>query len=201
MIRSRGVAALLVAGVLLAGCGKDSGSDSDAKGIVWPPKSASASESGSAQGYNAVDVMFAQMMVPHHAQGVDITRLASSRATRADVKTLAAAIAATQEAEAATMSGWLKAWGKPATAPPDEHTAHGGMPGASPEGVAALKKASGPTFDRAFLNMMIAQQDDAIQMARSETAGGANAQAKALAKRIDESRTAQIKQMLAMLES
>ena len=47
---------------------------------------------------------------------------------------------------------------------------------------------------------MIAQQDDAIQLARSETAGGANPQAKALAKRIDESRTAQIKQMLAMLE-
>jgi uncharacterized protein (DUF305 family) len=37
-------------------------------------------------------------------------------------------------------------------------------------------------------------------MARSETAGGAHSEAKAMADRIDKSRSAQITQMLAMLD-
>jgi uncharacterized protein (DUF305 family) len=191
------VAALLAAALLLAACGDRKSSESDAGSIPWPP--ASASGSTPPQGFNAADVMFAQMMVPHHDQGIEIVRLADGRAIRPEVKTLAAAIESTQRAEAATMAGWLKAWGKPPTAPPDAHAAHGGMPGASPEGLTSLKKATGAAFDRAFLNMLIAHQDDAIQLARSETVGGANAEAKALAKRIDQSRTAQIAQMLAML--
>jgi uncharacterized protein (DUF305 family) len=149
--------------------------------------------------HNAVDVMFAQMMVPHHRQGIEIVGPAANRAANAEVRILAAAIATTQAAEADTMAGWLRAWGKPATAAANEHAAHGGMPGTSQAEMAALKRATGPDFDRTFLNMMIAHQDDAIQMARSEATSGVNPQATALAKRIDRSRSAQITQMLALL--
>jgi uncharacterized protein (DUF305 family) len=48
--------------------------------------------------------------------------------------------------------------------------------------------------------MMIAHQDDAIQMARMEESSGINPEARALAGRIDRSRTAQIQQMLALIK-
>jgi uncharacterized protein (DUF305 family) len=73
------------------------------------------------------------------------------------------------------------------------------MPGTSRAEIDVLKKATGTDFDRRFVNMMIAHQDDAIQMARSAAASGANPQARELARRIDTSRTAQIDQLLALL--
>lgn len=199
-IRRAGVpAALLAAGaVLLAGCGAPSGSASDAA-----PASAvraSSAPSGAAARFNGTDVMFAQMMVPHHGQGIEIVRLASGRATDAELKTLAAAIETTQSAEIQTMAGWLRAWGQPSTAAASEHAAHGGMPGTSRAEIATLRRATGADFDRKFLNMMIAHQDDAIQMARMEESSGINPEARALAGRIDRSRTAQIQQMLALIK-
>ena len=47
--------------------------------------------------------------------------------------------------------------------------------------------------------MMIAHQDDAIQLARLETGGGVNTDARALASRIEKSRAARITQMLSFL--
>jgi uncharacterized protein (DUF305 family) len=200
LVRAR---ALLGAALLLAaGCGVTGSSDvtAPATGSRLPPATtAPATTAPDGTTYNAADVMFTQMMVAHHGQGIEIVRLASTRASSADVKTLAAAVEATQTAEVKTMSGWLRTWRKPATAAANEHAAHGGMPGTSNIEIRALKAKTGDTFDRAFLNMLIAHQDDAIQMARAETAAGANPEATGLAKRIDESRTAQIAQMLTML--
>jgi uncharacterized protein (DUF305 family) len=180
----------LVLGV--SGCGQEG------KPAAAPPPSSTTSPAPSAP--NDADVMFAQMMVAHHGQGIEIAKLAVTRAGHPDVKTLAAAIETTQTAERRTMAGWLRAWGKPPTAGAGAHAAHGGMPGTSNIEIRSVKAKSGDDFDRAFLNMLIAHQDDAIQMARSETAGGAHAEAKAMADRIDKSRSAQITQMLAMLD-
>jgi len=196
-----------VALAVLAGCGGGAAPGAapatTAPATTTPATTAPATSSApttSVDGaHNAVDVMFAQMMGPHHRQGIEIVGLAANRAASAEVRILAAAIATTQAAEADTMASWLRAWGKPATAAANEHAAHGGMPGTSQAELAALKRATGTDFDRTFLNMMIAHQDDAIQMARSEAASGVNPQATALAKRIGQSRSAQITQMLALL--
>ncbi len=184
------VLVVLVLGV--SGCGQE------AEPAAAPPPSSTTSLAPSAP--NDADVMFAQMMVAHHGQGIEIARLAATRAGHPDVKTLAAAVETTQTAERQTMAGWLRTWGKPPTADAGTHAAHGGMPGTSNIEIRSVKAKSGDDFDRAFLNMLIAHQDDAIQMARSETAGGAHAHAKAMADRIDKSRSAQITQMLAMLD-
>jgi uncharacterized protein (DUF305 family) len=145
---------------------------------------------------NAADVMFLQMMVPHHEQGLTLVRLAATRAARPEVRMLAAAIASTQVTEAATMSGWLRRWGQPATGPAHAHAAHGGMPGTSAEELAALAGTAGTGFERAFLNLLIAHQDDAVQLARMELATGADPGVRDLAGRIATSRSAQISQLL-----
>ena len=62
------------------------------------------------------------------------------------------------------------------------------MPGTSEAEIAALRTAGDAEFERAFLNMMIAHQDDAVQLARMETSTGVNASARDLADRIDHSR-------------
>lgn len=97
------------------------------------------------------------------------------------------------------MTDRLIGWGRPVTAEAGEHAAHGGMPGPNKVEIAAVADAAPADFETAFLNMLIAQQDDAVQMARAETADGRNPEVKALAARIEASRAAQIKQMLALL--
>ncbi len=149
--------------------------------------------------FNDEDVMFLQMMVVHHGQGVRIARLADERAARSDVRTLASAIEATQINEITTMARWLRNWRRPPTAPPGGHTAHGGMPATPEKEIKTLEKAHGTAFERRFLNTLIAHQDDAVQLARAEVAAGTNPSARDLADRVVRSRTAQIQQMRGLL--
>ncbi|WP_344917795.1 DUF305 domain-containing protein [Streptosporangium oxazolinicum] len=164
------------------------------------PTPSPAPPMGSAAGvpFNPPDVMFLQMMVPHNTQGVRLVRLVRERPVRPEVKELAEAIGVTQERESTSMSGLLTAWGQPATAKDDEHAAHGGMPGVSDEEMAALIAAPPAEFERRFLDMLIAHQDDATQMAKVEVATGLHPEVTQMAKRVDVSRAAQIAQMLAL---
>jgi uncharacterized protein (DUF305 family) len=147
-----------------------------------------------------LDVMFLQMMIPHHEQGVSMVALAKDRAASADLRMLAAAIESTQATEAGTMKGWLNEWSAPLTAPPDAHTGHGGMRRTKPEEISRLEGLRGTEFDRRLLNVLIAHQDDAVQMARWESGSGAHRDVKDLAGRIEKSRVAQIDMMKRFLE-
>jgi uncharacterized protein (DUF305 family) len=205
MVKRAGL--IVLAAFLLSGCGAHSIQElkggEELKGGGHAAHGSARASGGTAvpgRDYNPADVMFLQMMMAHNGQGVRLARLAPDRATREEVRTLAAAIATTQETEAASMSERLIGWRQPATAGADEHAAHGGMPGVGEEEIAAVADAAPADFEKKFLNMMIAQQDDAIQLARMEVATGLNAEVKAVAERVDASRSAQIKQMLALLD-
>ncbi|MER7004040.1 DUF305 domain-containing protein [Dactylosporangium sp. NPDC000555] len=177
--------ALLLAAFLLAGC------------AAAPAQPAPA---GTEQRvFNDTDVMFSQMMVAHHSQALEMVRLARTNAVREDIRTLAAAIEVTETDELKTMQVWLRTWGQPPAADPSAHDAHGGAHGTNPDDIKALGAASGAEFETKFLNMLIAHQHNAIEMARMETGTGVNPGALDLARRIDESRTAEIQQMLRYL--
>jgi uncharacterized protein (DUF305 family) len=152
--------------------------------------------------YNDTDVMFLQMAVPSHKQGIALADLAATRATRPDVRDLAAAVKATQTDEVAEMEAWLTKWDQPVAADPDPHAhaGHGGMHGPDPAVVAELESTpAGPEFDRTFLNLLTGHQHGAVELARMEQKEGFSPDAKGLADRIVKSRTAQIQQMLAYL--
>ncbi|WP_433057372.1 DUF305 domain-containing protein [Dactylosporangium sp. CS-033363] len=177
--------AFLLAAFLLAGC------------AAVPAQPAPA---GTQQRvFNDTDVMFSQMMVAHHGQALEMVRLARSKAEREDVRTLAAAIDVTETDELKTMQVWLETWGSPPAADASAHAGHGGAHGANPDDLKALQSASGRDFETKFLNLLIAHQHNAIEIARMETGSGVNPGALDLAKRIDESRTAEIQQMLQFL--
>jgi uncharacterized protein (DUF305 family) len=190
---------VLAAALLVAGCGTQ---PDPPNAVAAPAAGVSAgAAAGVSGGFNDTDVMFLQMLVPHHRQGIELVKIGTARSTRADLKTLAKAIEVTQAEEAERMAGWLRDWKQPATADAAAHAAHGGMPGTSEQEMSRLRAKKGAEFDREFLNTLIAHQDDAVQLARMETASGANATAKAYAKTVDESRSAEIKQMLAYLDA
>lgn len=153
--------------------------------------------------HNDTDVMYLQMMVAHHEQGLEMVRLAEQNSGRDDIRTLAEAVDATQSDEVTMMKGWLTDWKQPTTVDhaPSAHADHGGLPATGPEEISALREATGEAFETTFLNLFVAHQHNAVEMAAMESSGGANEETKAFAARVKESRTDQIQQMLGLINS
>ena len=162
--------------------------------------------SDSAESFNDADVAFAQGMIPHHRQAVEMAQLAPDRASSPEVKELAENIESAQEPEIETMTNWLEAWGEDVPAE-DEGMAgmdHGGetMPGEmTEEEMTELEAASGAEFDQMFLTMMIQHHEGAIEMAKTEQSEGENPDALELAKQIETDQTAEIQTIEELLES
>jgi uncharacterized protein (DUF305 family) len=152
--------------------------------------------------FNDADVQFAQMMIPHHEQAVQMATLAQTKASDPELKQLAAQIKAAQDPEITTMAGWLAAWGKPSAAA-GGHNMPGmsGMPGMmSEEEMTALSGATGVEFDRLFARGMIAHHNGAIQMAKDEQANGKNAEAKSLAAAIEKAQADEVTKLQKILD-
>jgi uncharacterized protein (DUF305 family) len=206
-IRRLSSAAAFVAGALvfLTGCGGDGGESSMAGHGMSPTNSATAPTTAATQSsavFNDADVMFAQMMIPHHQQAVEMAESAETRASDKEIKELAAKIKAAQDPEIQTMQGWLTAWGKPLPSGgmDDMQGMDHGMPGMMSEGdMKQLEGAKGAAFDKMFAQMMVAHHNGAIDMARTEQAQGADPQVKELAKTIETSQQAEVEQMQKIL--
>ncbi len=150
-----------------------------------------------AQPFDANDVMFAQMMIPHHSQAVELATLAESNTTTPAIRDLAARIKGAQQPEIDEMTAWLAAAG----AMEGDHGAHGmSMPGiVSDSDMAALEQATGAEFDALFLTHMIQHHDGAIAMANDVLATTANDVVSALGTAIVAAQTAEIAEMYALL--
>ncbi|NJP98308.1 DUF305 domain-containing protein [Nonomuraea sp. FMUSA5-5] len=148
---------------------------------------------------NAEDVMFVQMMVQHHRQGIEIARLGAARATDPELKTLTAAIESTQQSEVEMMLRWLHSWDQPLTpASAGAHDHHGGMPETDVKQIQALKRSRNFEYD--LCNLLIAHQDDAVQMAAAEVSGGANPEVQKWAAQVQTSRKGQIDLMMELIK-
>lgn len=155
-----------------------------------------ATGSGSASGFQGNDIMFAQMMIPHHEQAVEISNFALLTSKNSEVLTLAKDIRDAQAPEILQMKGWLK---KSNSSLDMGHSMGGGMGGMLSESeVTTLKNATGKTFDTLFLNGMIAHHEGAIHMTLM-IKDSANPEVKTLGGNIVTSQTAQITLMKDML--
>ncbi|PRX23808.1 uncharacterized protein (DUF305 family) [Actinoplanes italicus] len=197
MIRTMSRRALVGGALILtfaaSGCGGGHGSG-HSSGTGSTPVSPAASGAV----FNETDVAFAQHMVVHHQQAVEMSTLAPERAGT-EVKELAAKISAAQGPEIATMTGFLAEWGQPAPETAGHGAEHATMPGMmSEEQMAKLAASSGPAFDELFLTMMIDHHAGAITMAQGEIDGGVDPEAKALASKIVADQRAEIAVMQAM---
>ncbi|WP_046502555.1 DUF305 domain-containing protein [Streptomyces odonnellii] len=179
-----------------AGHGSSHSASASASGTAAAPGSASAPDTA----HNAADTAFAQSMIPHHQQAVEMADLAATRASAAEVMTLAAEIKKAQDPEIKTLSGWLKGWGEQIPAAGADHSGHGmaGMMGE--DDMSALESASGAEFDTAFLKLMVKHHEGAVTMSKTEQSQGANPAAKDLAGRIVTAQSAEITRMNGLLD-
>ncbi|MGW1428726.1 DUF305 domain-containing protein [Streptomyces sp. NPDC002431] len=201
-----GTAAVLALALTACGSSDDSSDGSSMPGMDHGSPSASAP--AAAGTFNDADVEFAQQMIPHHQQAIEMARLADGRAADAEIKKLASAIEDAQDPEINTMKGWLTSWGKPlpdasmGDMPGMDHGSDGaGMPGMmSDKEMDGLEAARGKDFDRKFAQLMIGHHEGAVTMAEKEQKDGRNADAKKLAEAVVTAQTAEIEQMNKILD-
>ena len=146
--------------------------------------------------FSGNDIMFAQMMIPHHQQAVDMGTLAETRASNPAVKVLAAKIKAEQAPEISQMKGWLN------NANSGMDMGHDmGMDGMlSDSEFTSLKAATGTAFDKLYLEGMIGHHEGAIVMAKM-VLNSKNSEVRALGEAIIASQTEQTKYMKELLKT
>ena len=207
--RTATLIAVTTAALVLAGCGGDSTTGSTPAGTQPPSSQQQAPD------HNQADVTFAQAMIPHHAQAIEMAQLAPDRAQSPQVKDLANRIEQAQGPEIETMTAWLRAWN--AEVPPvgQGGMGHGGGMdpdrGMDPGGMGPMQgmmngqqmqqldQATGAEFDRLFLQMMIMHHEGAVTMARTELESSKNPEATQLAQQIIDAQQAEIQEMRALL--
>ena len=149
---------------------------------------------------SAADVVFAEGMIPHHRQALEMSGLAPERAADAAVKALAARIAAAQEPEVRVMSSWLRALGREV---PTGHTHGTASPGAygmaTPEQLNRLRRARGREFDELFLRLMITHHEGAVRMSAEELRAGTDRAMLSMAQDILDGQRIEINRMRALL--
>lgn len=142
------------------------------------------------------EVMFFEMMIPHHQQAVDISDLALTTSKDPELLALAQAIRDGQESEIVEMKGWLSSTNA------GLDTGHGmglGMGGMlSDSELQTLQGLSGDAFDIYWLQGMIVHHEGALHMILM-IQDSSNSEVSTLAKVIETVQTAQIAQMKKML--
>ncbi|MFM2019535.1 MAG: hypothetical protein RL718_116 [Actinomycetota bacterium] len=163
--------------LLLAGCGQILGQSA-------APQDAQAGSS---------EQMFAEMMIPHHEQALEMSELAPSRTDNPEVLAIAEKIRSGQEPEILLMQGWLDGHGG--------HSDHAGhtMDGMLTEAqLAELSAATGTEFEKLFLEGMIQHHEGALAML-SMIEDSKFPEAIELKKQIETAQKAEIAQMKELL--
>ena len=215
----------LASALALAGCGTSGeettgdapGAATSAAAGAGSTDTATAAPSGSGQEvteeHNDADTMFAQMMIPHHEQAVQMSEVMLAKGDLdPDIEALANKIVAAQGPEIDQLTTMLETWGEPTSTESGgmEGMDHGSESGAGMEGMMTdeqmqeLEAAEGTEAAEMYLTMMTTHHRGAIDMAQKEVADGENPQAIKMAQKVIEDQEAEIAEMetlLAQLQS
>jgi uncharacterized protein (DUF305 family) len=133
---------VLIGALLLSGCAASTQSNSE---------------------YSSDDIAFAEMMIPHHEQAIEMSEIAFLNTSNPDVLQLAQEIKVTQSPEIDLMMSWTGV--KAST-----HAGHmmDGM--LSQNELSDLREAKDKEFDLLFLEGMIKHHEGAIEMAQDVAA-------------------------------
>jgi len=188
--------ALLLMALVTAACGSDDDPAVEA---------GTGGEAGSsAPEHNDADVSFAQNMIVHHQQAIEMSDIVVEKGENPDVKALAERIKGAQTPEIEILRTWLEEWGEEET--PSNDAGHGGMDMGGDDAtmmtedeMAELEAAEGAALDKMFLEMMIRHHEGAISMAEAEVEDGEYPDAIELAEKIVDDQSAEIDEMKALL--
>ena len=170
---------------------------SDAKNLLPSgiPTSISASTLESLTAFSPSEIMFLQMMIPHHEQAVTIAAMAESQTQNAAILDIAKRISEAQQPEIDQMKKLLTDAGLPTFMDHDM-----GMNGMIPQSeLDKLSQVQDAAFDKLFLAAMILHHEGAIKMT-SSILDSSNPDIKQLAENITKIQTSEIAEMKALLE-
>ena len=183
----------------LAACGSDDSPSSSPSTTAETPGTPVATVA-----LNEAEVEFAQGMIAHHEQAIEMAEIALDPTTGASpqVIDLATRIKGAQDPEVDQMTGWLTAAGQPTVMDSSDGHDMSSMDGMmSAEQMDTMATLSGAEFEQMWLEMMIAHHEGAISQATAVSASGANADVLALADQIIAAQQAEIAEMQALLAS
>lgn len=167
----------LLAVTLLSACGETSSSES--------------------ADFNDADVMFAQMMIPHHEQAIEMSEIALDPASGASaaIQDLAIRIRDAQDPEIEMMKGFLATWGAPLN--PEDGMDHSSMMEGmlTVEELDELAGLQGSEFDVRWAKAMIAHHKGAVAMAEDVLSDGKNPETRKLAEEIIANQQAEIDEL------
>ena len=206
-MKLRSLSVLAVVGALgLTACGSDKAVSPAAVSPAAPAPATQAPAPATATdaAFNDADVTFAQGMIPHHAQAIEMADIAleSKAGASQQVRDLATRIKGAQDPEIQLMTGWLTAWGQPMQADMgtghDMSTMDGMMSAAEMDTLGTVTSAD---FDKMWMEMMIRHHQGAIAMAQTVKAAGSSPDVLALADQVIAAQKAEITEMQALLGS
>ena len=183
--------------VVLAACGSSSSMDMSGSMDMSESSEISATESSE---FNDEDAHFAQMMIPHHEQAIEMSDIALDPTVGASdvVRNLATQIKGAQDPEITQMKNWLTAWDRTEMdSSMDMSEMMGGM--LSADQLINLGTLRGAEFDKAWIEGMIGHHEGAIQMSTVVLAKGLNPQVRVLAEAIISGQQKEIDMMKALL--
>ena len=158
------------------------------------PTSISVGTLESLTAFSPGEIMFLQMMIPHHEQAVTISNLAISQTNNVAVLELASRIAGAQQPEIDQMKKLLTDAGLPILLDHDM-----GMNGMVPQSeIDKMAQLTDAAFDELFLSAMILHHEGAIAMT-SAVLESSNPEIKALADKITQTQLAEIEEMKLLL--
>ncbi|GGN16757.1 hypothetical protein GCM10011609_67040 [Lentzea pudingi] len=152
---------------------------------------------GSPATHNSADVAFAQGMVPHHEQALEMSGLVASRTENPHVIDLAKRIADAQKPEIDRMNGWLRTWNAPVQA--SSHTSHGHTESHGMVDLGNLADLDGTDFDRQWLSLMIQHHRGAVEMAQKHLGAGTDPETRKLAQDVVGHQEKEIAEMESLL--
>jgi uncharacterized protein (DUF305 family) len=192
---TRVAATLAALAAVLASCGGSSSSHQHAD------HTAAGKTHDAPADHNAADVAFAQNMIPHHQQAVDMSAMVPTRTVSQDMLVIAKDISNDQQAEIRGLQGLLSEWGEPAGS---DNMGHSGMSMqgmVDPATMDRLKSLKGADFDTLWMRSMISHHQGAITMAQDEIAHGESHDAVEMAKRIVTAQQREIAYMTHLLST
>ena len=160
------------------------------------------SSSDASTSFNDDDVMFAQMMIPHHEQAIELSDIAldPSIGASSSIIQLAQQIKGAQDPEITLMKNLLAAWGKPSAM--DDSMDHSSMMTGmlTLDELEQIENLQGASFDKSWAQAMIKHHEGAVTMAQDVLAKGSHTQIRNLAQEIIASQTAEIQALQKLIQ-
>ena len=165
--------------------------------VLLTPNGANASSHAkSLQNLGMEEIMFAQMMIPHHEQAIFMAKIALEKSRNQGILKLSRQINSLQSSEKSQLTYWLTSTDSSMTMEHDMKMS--GM--LTAKELTSLKRLTGAAFDRTFLQLMIKHHQGAIE-ALGLISDSSNGEALALSEAIKSAQSKEIGSMKLLLKN